>query len=174
MAASEPDPHAEAPSTRAPRWLLGEPLTERLEEEVSRAERHGTHLSCLLVEVENLDELAESYGGELRERAFEYLAAALGHELRRFDTIGRASARELLIVLPGADGARGEIVARRVLERLRTIKVEARGTRSTLQIAVGLTEWQTGAPAAELLEAARRAAHAGAAEGEGEQGEPAG
>ena len=161
MAASETDPRAEAPAPGAPRWLAGKELHRRLEEEIGRAERHRTQLSCLLVEVENLGELAESFGGELREQALEYLAGALQHELRRFDAVGRPSARELLVVLPGTGGPRTEIVARRMLERLRTIKVEAQGTRTALQIAVGLADWQEGAGAGELLEAARAAARAG-------------
>ena len=33
-------------------------LDERLLEEIGRAERHGTQLSCLLVVVDNLDEMA--------------------------------------------------------------------------------------------------------------------
>src|SRR5580698_9490000 len=98
-------------------WLAPPALSERLAEEISRAERHGTHLSCLLVIIENLDEMAREHGGELREQTLGYVAGALRRELRRFDRIGRPSDRELLIVLPGADGPRGEMVARRVLDR---------------------------------------------------------
>ena len=97
----------------------------RLGEDIGRAERHGTHLSCLLIVVENLEELAGEHGGELREQTMAYMAGALRSDLRRFDRVGMPSDRELLIVLPGADGPRGEIVARRVLDRLRAIKVEA-------------------------------------------------
>ena len=63
-------------------------------------------------------------------------------ELRRFDRVGRPSERELLVVLPGADGPRGEIVARRVLERLRAIKIEADGERRPLRVSVGLAAWR--------------------------------
>ena len=47
------------------------------------------------------------------------------------------------VLLPGADGPRGEIVARRALERLRAIKVEADGTRRPLRVSVGLAAWRT-------------------------------
>lgn len=160
MAASDKNPRGETPPPRGPRWLAAAALQERLEQEISRSERHGLPLSCLLVAVENLDELTSSYDGGLREQALEYLAAALVHELRRFDTIGRPSERELLIVLPGADGPRGEIVARRVLERLRTIKVEAQGKRKALRIAIGLAGWREGLTAQDFLAAARAAARA--------------
>jgi diguanylate cyclase (GGDEF)-like protein len=131
---------------------------ERLREEISRAARHGTPLSCLLVTIGNLEELSREHGSELSERTLAYVGTALLRQLRDFDRIGRPSERELLVVLPGADGPRGEVVARRVLERLRTIKIEAEGKRQPLRISVGLAAWREGAGAAELLGQARAAA----------------
>jgi len=136
-------------------------LQKRLGEEVNRAGRHGTPLSCLLVTIGNLDELAREHGSELSEQTLAYAARALGSQVRGFDRIGRPSDGELLLVLPGADGPRGEIVARRVLDRLRTIKVESDGVRQPLQISVGLAAWQTDLSGEDLLEQARMAARRG-------------
>lgn len=133
---------------------------QRLEEEVARAERQGSSLGLMLVGFENLDELAEHEGALLREQALAHAARALRPRLRRFDQIGRPRAGELAIVLPGADGARGELVARRLLERLRTIKLESGGTRRALRVAIGIAAWRTGMSGAALLEEARRAAPA--------------
>ncbi len=184
MAASDPYPRSDRLPPGAVDCLTALALRERLEEEISRAERHGTALSCLLVVIDNLDEIAREHGGELREQALAYVAGALRRELRRFDRIGRsaadspegpdgpgasASAGDLLMILPGADSPRAEIVARRTLERLRTIKVEAGGTRWPLQVSVGLAAWRADMSAHELL------AHARAAVGgsEAENGSPA-
>jgi diguanylate cyclase (GGDEF)-like protein len=141
-------------------------MSERLQEEISRAERFGTRLSCLLVVIDNLDQMAREHGGELREQAIDYVAGALRRELRRFDRVGRIArdggeaqdpGRDLLIVLPGADGPRGEIVARRALERLHTIKIEADGTRQALEISVGLAAWQGDVSAEAMVGRARAA-----------------
>jgi len=136
-------------------------LDERLAEEISRAERYGTQLSCLLVVIDNLEEMAREHGSELREQTLGYVAGALQRELRRFDRIGRPSDGELVIVLPGADGPRGEMVARRVLDRLRAIKVEASGTRRPLRVSVGLAAWQDGSSGEDLLSRSRSASRAG-------------
>ncbi|MGH2902403.1 MAG: GGDEF domain-containing protein [Solirubrobacteraceae bacterium] len=133
-------------------------LGERLEEEINRAGRHGTALSCLLVVIENLDELTQAHGSELGERTLVYVGEALRHELRRFDRVGRPSERELAVLLPGADGPRGEVVARRALARLRAIKVEAGGQRRPLRVSVGLAAWHGDLGGEELLAAARDAA----------------
>ncbi len=82
-----------------------------------------------------------------------YIASALSRELRRFDRVGMPSDRELLVILPGADGPRGEMVARRVLDRLRAIKVEARGRREPLRISVGLAAWRANATPSTMLTA---------------------
>ena len=163
MAAGEDTPSFEhAPRTDAVAdafdWPGPAELDERLLEEIGRAERYGTQLSCLLVVVENLEEMASEHGGELREQTLAYIAAALRREIRRFDRVGLPSGHELLIVLPGADGPRGEMVARRVLDRVRAIKVEARGRREPLRISVGLVAWSANATPATLLTRARAAA----------------
>jgi diguanylate cyclase (GGDEF)-like protein len=163
MAASDPYPHSSRLPPGAADCFTPAALRERLEEEISRAERHGTQLSCLLVVIENLEEMAREHGSELREQTLDYIAEALRRELRRFDRIGRggqnlmASDDDLLIILPGADGPRAEIVGRRALERLRTIKVEARGTRWPLHVSVGLAAWRDDVSAQSLLAEVRAA-----------------
>ena len=169
MAASDPQrrivkPSAEgayedASGRRAPiDCLSGPALAERLDEEISRAARHGTPLSCLLIFIENLPELASLHGHELSEQALAYAGPVLMRELRRFDRVGRPSESELLIVLPGADGPRGEMVARRVIDRLRAIKIESDGVRRSLRISVGLAAWREDLSAEQMLAQTRSAA----------------
>jgi diguanylate cyclase (GGDEF)-like protein len=163
MAANNPNPHGDRLQPNVDDCLTPAALSERLQEEISRAERHGTGLSCLLVVIDNLDQMAREHGGELREQTIDYVASALRRELRRFDRVGRVgrddlgAGRDLLILLPGADGPRGEIVARRALERLRTIKIESGGTRQPLQISVGLTAWHGDVSAQDMVGQARAA-----------------
>ncbi len=154
MAAREPHRRSNPLSADALRCLSVAELEERLAEEVDRAARHGTQLSCLLVVIEDLKER----GDELPEDTLEYLAAAVRHELRRFDRVGRCSDHEFLILLPGADGPRGEMVARRMLDRVRAIKIESHGTRRPLRVSVGLTAWRRDDGPEELLMRARAAA----------------
>jgi diguanylate cyclase (GGDEF)-like protein len=157
MAASDNIPVHQRPQPGGSEPLSALALDERVAEEISRAERHGTHLSCLLVVIDNIEEMIREHGSDLHEETLAYVAGALRRELRRFDRIGRPSDGELLIVLPGADGPVGEIVARRVLDRVRTIKVEARGMRRALQISVGLAAWHEDMSWQDLLARTRAA-----------------
>jgi diguanylate cyclase (GGDEF)-like protein len=157
MAASDID-NSHRPSGGPTGCTAASALRERLDEEVNRAGRHGTALSCLLVGIENLREIERLRGSELAERTLAYAGLALRCELRRFDRVGRLTEDELLVVLPGADGPRGEVVARRVLGRLRSVKLEAEGARRALCLAVGLAVWREGMSAGWLLEETRAAA----------------
>lgn len=129
-------------------------LLARLQEEIERAQRQGTALSALHVGVDP-DSPGDEHGEHLPEQAISYIAAALTRQLRRFDRVGRISERELLVLLPGADGPRAEIVARRALSRLRSVKVEVDGQRSPIAVAIGLGTWSAGLSAMQLLERAR-------------------
>jgi diguanylate cyclase (GGDEF)-like protein len=157
MAASDPHPRAHAHPPRQIASLNAQALTERMDEEINRAGRHGTPLGCLLVVIDNLKELSREHGRELGEQAFAYIATALAPELRGFDRIGRPTDAELVLLLPGADGPRSEMVARRVLDRLRAIKVEAEGMRRPLRFSVGLAAWRKDASAEDLLRQTRGA-----------------
>jgi diguanylate cyclase len=136
---------------RALRCLSERALEERIDEEVSRASRQGTALACLLVGIEDLEEIAAIHGEELSRRALAHASAALCRNLRRFDRVGCLSADELIVVLPGADRRRGEIVARRALARLRAIKIDFGGSRRDLRISVGIAAWREGQTAEQLL-----------------------
>jgi diguanylate cyclase (GGDEF)-like protein len=133
-------------------------LAAHLDEEVNRAGRHHTALSCLLVSLDDVEQLVHTHGEHLPVQALAYLGAALGPELRRFDRVGHAAEGELLVVLPGADERRGEIVARRALGRLHAVKIEADGKRRPLRISMGIAAWREGLTAEQLLSQTRLAA----------------
>jgi diguanylate cyclase (GGDEF)-like protein len=157
MAASD-SKHSKITPTGPRDCLSSLELAVRLDEEVSRAARHRTALSCLLVSLEEVERLSQAHGEELPEQALAYLGAALGRQLRRFDRVGHAADGELLVVLPGADERRGEIVARRALSRFHAVKVEVEGKRQPLRISVGIAAWREGLTAEQLLTQTRIAA----------------
>jgi diguanylate cyclase (GGDEF)-like protein len=151
MAASDINPRVHPLSSGEGGCLSAPALRERLDEEIDRARRHDTELSCLVVRIDSLEQMQSEHGSALPEQTLAYVGGALRRELRSFDRIGRLSDSELLIALPGADGPRAEVVGRRMLDRLRTIKVEAEGTRRPLGVSVGLAAWHGRLSGEELL-----------------------
>jgi GGDEF domain-containing protein len=111
-----------------------------------------------LVSLDEIDELAAAHGDTMPTQALAYLADAVGRQLRCFDRVGHASEGELLVLLPGADEQRGEIVARRTLSRLHSIKIEAQGRRHPLRVSMGICAWREGLTGDQLLSHTRLAA----------------
>jgi len=155
MAASDTQ-ISDPPSSRGP--IPADVLVERVEEEIARAERQHTALSCLLVGVEDLKEIERIHGELLARQAVAYMGLVLRRELRRYDRVGPTNEHDYLVVLPGVDGARGEIVARRALERLRSIKVEEEDGCRALGVIAGVATWREGQTAQELLAQAKTTA----------------
>ena len=100
----------------------------------------------------------QAHGKDLSEQALAYVGLTLRREFRRYDRMGPTSGHDYIVVLPGADGARGEIVARRTLKRLRAIKIEARDERAPLRITVSIATWREGQSAEQLIAEAWTAA----------------
>jgi diguanylate cyclase (GGDEF)-like protein len=160
MAASQQQRSSEAVSLhrRATQFLSRAGLIARLEEEINRAGRHATALCCLLVQLDDLKQIERVHGGAISQELVDYTSTTLRCEFRRFDRLGEAGEGEFMALLPGADGLRSEIVARRVLRRLRAIKIEADDRRQPMRISVSLAVWREGLTAEGLIAQARSAA----------------
>jgi diguanylate cyclase (GGDEF)-like protein len=130
-------------------------LVDRVEEEIARAERGQAPLSCLIVGIQDLPAIEQVYGKRFSEQALAYVGLVLRRELRRYDRVGATGKHEYLVVLPGADGPRGEIVARRTLARLHAVKIENSDGRRSLPLAVGIATWRKGTDATGLIAQAR-------------------
>ena len=92
--------HAEHGHLESPLLMVGECGPRSAHEEVGRAERYGTKLSCLLVVIDNLGEMAREHGVGLAEQTVAYIAEALAREVRRFDRIGWMTAEEDVWAVP--------------------------------------------------------------------------
>lgn len=149
---------ATSPRRRSTPFLSRDALLTRLEEEISRAGRHQSALCCLLVQLEDIKSIERIHGVTISRELLSHVSGILRAEFRRFDRVGEAGEGEFLALLPGADGLRSEMVARRVLNRLRAIKIEVDDRRQPMRISVSLAVWHSGLTAEGLIARARSAA----------------
>lgn len=89
-----------------------------LDYEYTRAERYNHALTCLVVRVKNLRDIAQSSGDGVAEETLAKLAGGLRSCLREVDHVFRAGNDELAVLLPetGSDGA--QVVRERVQDRI--------------------------------------------------------
>lgn len=109
--------------------------------ETNRSQRFNTPLTALIIDVDDLRHLNNTYGHVGGDLALKHLAEACRQSVRDFDLIGRFSGEEIALVLPDTplDGA---IV---VAERIRKKVTEARvtmpdGIEFTMTVCIGVAQ----------------------------------
>jgi diguanylate cyclase (GGDEF)-like protein len=98
-------------------------LEQRLRVEWLRAERDGTALSLLRIDVDELRRLQDHYGHETADLALAMAAATCSEALRPTDLLGRWTADAFVAVLPGARTNAALDVAERLKDRVAALDV---------------------------------------------------
>ena len=83
-------------------------LLSRLQEEISRANRHGHPLSLVILDLDDFKEVNDRHGHLTGDRTLQYIATAIEREVRKHDVVARYGGDEFCLLLPGTDhsGAR--------------------------------------------------------------------
>lgn len=71
-----------------------------LTEELPRAQRHGRHLSMLMIDIDYFKKINDSYGHPTGDSVLRGLATALQRRIRPNDKLGRYGGEEFCLVLP--------------------------------------------------------------------------
>lgn len=73
---------------------------QRVREEFSRAERQGSPLSLLMIDVDQFKELNDEYGHALGDSVLKEIAVTIKGTLRTYDLLARLGGDEFAIILP--------------------------------------------------------------------------
>ena len=107
---------------------------ERIEEELLRAQRMGRSLALLLLDVDHLKQMNDTFGHAAGDQLLRAVADVLRSRTRGIDLAARLGGDEFILLLPETDRA-GTMVA---LERLMEGIAEQRIHGRTIQISAGV------------------------------------
>jgi diguanylate cyclase len=110
---------------------------ERLESEVDRSGRQGTHLCVVFVDIDFFKRINDEYGHQVGDAVLKEIYARLEETLRAYDFVGRYGGDEFVMALPGTDAAGGVAVAERLRESVRN---GALGKLAGITISLGVAE----------------------------------
>jgi diguanylate cyclase (GGDEF)-like protein len=129
----------------------------RLREEIARARRDGTPLTCAIVDLDDFKRVNDVRGHQAGDELLRGVAAALQQQLRPYDQVARYGGDEFVLLLPGSE----EDVATALAERIRDAIAERLAGLPDLQLAgacsIGVAAWHEPLDADDLLEYADRA-----------------
>jgi diguanylate cyclase (GGDEF)-like protein len=117
-------------------------MRDRVERAILRAERHGTHVALLFLDLDRFKAVNDSVSHARGDALLQRVADSLGQCVRETDTVARFGGDEFIIALPdlppGEEGERAVMgVVERVLESTRE-PVVAHGYRMDVTASIGV------------------------------------
>ncbi|HVH63828.1 MAG TPA: GGDEF domain-containing protein [Candidatus Dormibacteraeota bacterium] len=124
--------------------LANRPEFERaIDRAVAAADRHKRRLALMMIDLDNLKEINDTYGHHVGDEAIRVLASELQRAVRATDTCGRLGGDEFGVAMPDADERDAREVGIRVREALehlnRTTKLPV-----PVEFSIGITAWRPG------------------------------
>lgn len=140
-------------------------MRRRLHEEILRAQRSGSALSCVIVDLDDFKMVNDRYGHQAGDSILRQAAHALMGDFREFDRVARYGGDEFVVILPNTDIESAVAAAGRALQRMREVSFPD-GSRG-VSASMGVAQWQAPMTVAELLEVCDTALLKGKREGKG-------
>lgn len=133
---------------------------EALEHECQRAQRYGTNLSLLMIDLDFFKKFNDANGHPAGDRLLQQIARIISENTRNVDVTARYGGEEFVIILPDSDSAASMVVAKRILASVASRIFEGQesqpGGRVTLSVGLAAYPEHTPDPD-QLLEMADQA-----------------
>jgi diguanylate cyclase (GGDEF)-like protein len=114
-------------------------LDSRLKSEFAFANRHGTPLSVLLIDIDHFKKINDTYGHAGGDAALRVLSDRLQRSVRTEDIVARYGGEEFALVARGIETAGALLLAERIRESAAKIQVPHEGKVIAFTISVGIS-----------------------------------
>jgi diguanylate cyclase (GGDEF)-like protein len=133
-------------------------LFPTLEQEVQRTRRSERGFCLLMIDLDGLKAVNDSYGHHRGDEVLRLLGGVIRHSIRLVDTAYRYGGDEFLVLLPETDFAGAFVVAEKVRSGTEEMGLAAGGGELLTSVSIGLVSCpEDGTSAEELMIAADRA-----------------
>ncbi|TJY58793.1 diguanylate cyclase [Sinimarinibacterium sp. CAU 1509] len=128
-------------------------LLELADNELERARRFSEPLSVLLLDIDHLKRINDTYGQEVGDRTLIAVTKACVDNSRKIDSVGRIGGEEFAVVLPRANKQPATEMAQRLRRAIGEIRVPTSGGREIgVTVSIGVAAMRpTTRDFAELL-----------------------
>lgn len=137
---------------------------QRIEEEVSRAKRQKTPLSCLFVDLDHFKRVNDQHGHQAGDVILKQVATLLNDSLRSTDVLSRYGGEEFVILLTDTDATVAADIARRMREQIAAMHFNvSHGRKVQITLSIGLATLDIASASQtskQLLQAADQAVYA--------------
>ncbi len=106
--------------------------------EIERARRYRHGISGMMIDIDDFKDINDRFGHLVGDRVLKRVASVVQQGLRKIDIIGRYGGDEFMVVLPETTLENAKIVANRVQEYVRAIRIEVPTPSITVTVSIGL------------------------------------
>lgn len=99
-------------------------LFQQLEAEINRANRFGTQLSLLMIDIDHFKKLNDTAGHRAGDEVLKQVCNLLKHNLRKVDTLARYGGEEFVVLLPQVPRAEAIEVAEKLRHAIESAPIE--------------------------------------------------
>lgn len=118
-------------------WYNRRYLQVRLQEELARARRHATALTCLMLDLDHFKQVNDRHGHAAGDAVLHDLAQLIDGRIRATDVAARYGGEEFVILLPETDRTSGAQLAERIRSAVAAAHFDI-GRQRTLSITVSI------------------------------------
>lgn len=111
---------------------------ERLEEEVARANREGTGLGLVLLDLDDFKSVNDRFGHNVGNEVLRAVATAVRESVRKTDVTARFGGDEVVVILVNPEPEGTTLVGDKIREAVAELEIEADGVRVPISASVGL------------------------------------
>ena len=114
---------------------------EILERELLRSRRYGGQISVIMVDVDNLKRINDTYGHRAGDKVIKETSRKIKECIRQIDTAARYGGDEFAVILPNTSLSDATIVAQRMVEAVASSPATWKKELISLSISVGLGQY---------------------------------
>jgi diguanylate cyclase (GGDEF)-like protein len=129
-------------------------IVKALEEEVGRSERYGSHLTALLLDIDDFKRVNDTYGHLAGDFVLKRVAKVLEAGMRNIDIVGRYGGEEFLVILPETVGEQGFAVSERLRSDIETENFVYGDDVIKVTVSGGIACYSHGVDAKEIIKLA--------------------
>ena len=126
-----------------------------MEQEIRRSDRMGRDFTMLMLDLDDLKPVNDTFGHQWGDRLLKSVADAIRHTIRFTDAAARYGGDEFVVLLPETDAAGGYVVAEKLRRDVAALTLRAADRTVRSSVSVGLVTYpHDGATIEQLVAAA--------------------
>lgn len=138
-------------------WHNRRYLNARLKEELARAQRQNTGLTCLLIDLDRFKQINDQHGHLAGDLALREAAQRVDAHIRGSDAAARFGGDEFVVLAPGISPEQAAALAERIRIAVNEAPLEVSpGVRVDMTVSIGVAGIQLGRDETDLRSAAER------------------